>query len=253
MAYLGGKATSADHILALLNNPVFDDYDYIEPFCGYCHILRRITKKKSYTASDNNEYLIVLLKHIQKTKGKHQTVTKSEYKDIKEHPDRDKLRTAYAGFTYSYHGNFFGRYVNTFQDRNYPKERKRYYDKLHDNEVFQQTKLQWVDYTKYTGVKGKLMYCDPPYVGTTEYHSSFDSAAFWEWVRMMSKDNVVFVSEYEAPSDFVCVAKKTKRVSMSGRGATRKKQEKVFVYKTLNPILKTIIQKASRCTRKRAK
>ena len=70
MAYLGGKSKSAEHILDILNNPVFDSYDYIEPFCGYCHILRRVVNKKSYTISDNNKLLITLLKHVQKTKDK---------------------------------------------------------------------------------------------------------------------------------------------------------------------------------------
>ena len=255
MAYLGGKASSADHILEILNDPLFDQFDYIEPFCGYCHILRRVINKKSYTASDNNEYLMTLLKHIQKTKGKHETITRAEYKEIKEHPDKNKLRTAYAGFTYTYHGKFFGRYVNTYKGRNYPKERKRYYDKLHENPSFHEAKLQWTSYKKYSGVKGKLIYCDPPYVNTEAYHNPFDSSAFWDWVRRVSKENYVFVSEYEAPSDFICVSKKMKRQSMSGRGATRKKQEKVFIHesKLKDPIMKQILEGVpakSQCKRK---
>jgi DNA adenine methylase len=235
MAYLGGKATSAIHILSILNNPVFDNFDYIEPFCGYCHILRRVENKSSYTISDNNEYLITLLKHIQKTKGEHPVISKSEYEELKKNPKKNKLRAAYAAFTYSFNGKFFGSYFAKSKNgsRFYAKERKHYYDKLHDNESFHKAKISFTDYSKYKDVEGKLIYCDPPYEGTAEYHSEFDSAKFWEFVRDLSKKNYVFVSEYKAPDDFVCVQQQKKRQTVSGgRGVTRKKQEKVFVHES---------------------
>jgi len=230
MAYLGGKSKSAEHILEVLNNPLFDSYDYIEPFCGYCHILRRVLNKKSYTISDNNKLLIVLLKHIQKTKGKHPIITEKEYKALHSNPSKDPLKAAYAAFCYSYNGKFFGGYVNKYGTREYPKERKRYYDDLHDVESFHKANIKYVDYSKYSDVKGKLIYCDPPYEGTTEYHSSFDSSKFWDFIRKLSKYNYVFVSEYKAPDDFSCISQKEKRNSISGKGATRKRIEKIFLH-----------------------
>jgi DNA adenine methylase len=49
---------------------------------------------------------------------------------------------------------------------------------------------------------GSLIYCDPPYEGTTGYTNPFDHTKFWEWVRVKSEINDVFVSEYSAPDDF---------------------------------------------------
>lgn len=244
MAYVGGKSTSAEHIIAILNNPAFDNYEYIEPFCGYCHILRRVVNKKSYTASDNNDLLITLLKHVQKTKGQHPTITKSEYATLRKAPLKDKLRAAYAAFCYSYNGKFFGGYVNKYKDRNYPQERKRYYDELHDNSTFSHATILERPYSSITGVKNALIYCDPPYENTTEYHSSFDSPAFWEWARTASANNYVFISEYTAPPDFICIAQKSKRNSLAGNGATRKRQEKVFVHSShlKDPIIKAILK-----------
>jgi DNA adenine methylase len=230
MAYLGGKSKSAEHILEVLNNPVFDSLDYIEPFCGYCHIVRRVVNKKSYRISDNNKLLIVLLKHIQKTKGKHPIITQSEYKTLHENPSKNQLRAAYAAFCYSYNGKYFGGFVNKYGAREYPKERKRYYDELHDVDSFHKAAIVNTDYSHYKDVKGKLIYCDPPYEGTTEYHSSFDSSKFWEFIRDVSKDNYVFVSEYKAPPDFVCISQKVKRNSIAGKGATRKRIEKLFIH-----------------------
>ena len=68
------------------------------------------------------------------------------------------------------------------------------------------------DYSDYTP-QGKLIYCDPPYQNTTGYRgdngkrNEFDHEKFWNTIREWSKTNWVFVSEYNAPSDFVCVNK----------------------------------------------
>lgn len=259
MAYLGGKAKGAEHILSVLNDPLFDSYDYIEPFCGYAHIVRRVINKKSYTISDNNPLLITLLKHIQNTKNKHPSITQEEYYRLKENPNRNPLRAAYAAFCYSYNGKYFGGFVEKYQGRDYPKERKQYYDTLHDNETFQKSKIKHQDYTKYIHVKNSLIYCDPPYEGTTEYHSSFDSEKFWEFIRNVSKNNYVFVSEYSAPNDFTCITQKIKRTSMDGQGATRKRVEKLFVHssklndKGIQKIIKTSPYKCRTYTRKNKK
>jgi DNA adenine methylase len=243
MAYLGGKSKSAEHILDVLNHPAFDAFEYFEPFAGYCHIARRIVRKQSYTLSDNNELLIVLLKHIQKYKNNHPSITKKEYTVLRDNPSKDKLRASYAAFCYSYNGKFFGGFVEKYGTRNYPKERKRYYDILHDNPTFSKANILYKDYTHYINLKNKLIYCDPPYMGTTEYHSSFDSELFWRNIRSMSNHNYVFVSEYTAPDDFVCIASKVKRTSMAGRGATRKRIEKLFCHKSklVDPVLKKIM------------
>lgn len=53
-----------------------------------------------------------------------------------------------------------------------------------------------------------LCYCDPPYFRTKfdkrrENLLSFDTNVFWETMREWSKDDIVVVSETEAPDDFV--------------------------------------------------
>jgi DNA adenine methylase len=253
MAYLGGKSKGAEHILDVLNSPLFDSYDYIEPFCGYCHILRRVVKKRSYKASDNNELLLVLLKHIQETKNQHPTITREEYAKLRQNPNSNKLRAAYAAFCYSYNGKYFGGFTESYQGRFYPAERKKYYDSLHDNDTIKHTSFSYNDYTKYMNVHNKLIYCDPPYANTTEYHSTFDSTLFWENMRKLSKTNYVFISEYTAPSDFICITKTKKYNSLSGRGATRKRVEKLFVHssKLSDPKIKSIFKTSKfRCTRK---
>lgn len=48
---------------------------------------------------------------------------------------------------------------------------------------------------------------DPPYENTKQYKSVeiFDHADFWRVARLWSHDNIVLISEQEAPDDFVPV------------------------------------------------
>ena len=45
MSYLGGKARHTQFILDVLNDPQFDDLDYVEPMVGMGHILHRVRRK----------------------------------------------------------------------------------------------------------------------------------------------------------------------------------------------------------------
>lgn len=234
MAYLGGKATGSQHILKVLNHPVFNDMPYIEPFCGYCHVLRRVINKSSYTASDSNELLITLLQHVQES-TEHPSISAQEYKRLATNPSADPLRAAYAAFTYSYNGKFFAGYVGD-KTRNYPAERKRYYNRLHDNPVFAVTDIKVGPYSMYnpSEVRESVIYCDPPYADTEGYRNAFNSSEFWNWARRATKaGNYVFISEYKAPEDFACIVQKTKRQSVGGKGATRKREEVLFVHESL--------------------
>jgi DNA adenine methylase len=51
--------------------------------------------------------------------------------------------------------------------------------------------------------EGYIIYCDPPYEGTTQYSKKlvgdFDTNEFWSIMRKWSNNNKVFISEYNAP------------------------------------------------------
>ena len=78
-----------------------------------------------------------------------------------------------------------------------------------------------------------LVYCDPPYEGTTRYgaFSGFDHALFWETMRKWSKNNTVVISEYKAPDDFKCVGgHKTKMRMYDKDGKQQERIERLFMY-----------------------
>lgn len=77
----------------------------------------------------------------------------------------------------------------------------------YDDEVYCVTLEKW--HTVLIRRNGKTVWmgqCDPPYQGTKAYgyanQPKMDYDHFWNWVRELSKDNFVFVSEQSAPPDF---------------------------------------------------
>ena len=233
MAYIGGKSKCYQHIIKILNDDYFNGFEYIEPFVGYAHILRRIQNKKSYIASDNNLLLYTLLKYIQKSND-YPTITKEDYDFLKnDNTNENLINKSFAAFTYSYNGKEFGGYTNKLHNRNYPQERKTYYDNLRKNNTFMKTKIYHKSYDKINP-NGKLIYCDPPYANTTKYgKNDFDTNKFWDIIRKWSKNNYVFISEYEAPSDFIVISKKNKYSSLSGKGSNSLRIEKLFAHKSI--------------------
>ena len=84
---------------------------------------------------------------------------------------------------------------------------------------------------QYSNLKNAVVYCDPPYQGTTKYATdSFDYEAFWNWVREISKDNYVFISEYNALDDFECIWSKNVTTSLKVH-EHEDRTEKLFTYK----------------------
>ena len=63
------------------------------------------------------------------------------------------------------------------------------------------------DFEIIGNISNALIYCDIPYKGVKQYTTSknFNYDRFWNWARKMSENNIVLVSELNAPSDFECI------------------------------------------------
>jgi hypothetical protein len=149
MSYQGGNSKNAGHILRVLNNKLFDGWDFVEPLCGYCHILRRVTYKKSYTASGSSALLICLLNGIQQnTPFPH--ISREEYSALRK-SDEITVKRATACFGASFNGKAFGGYVNTYIRKggrvdDIQESRRNYYKSLQQNKQFMSTSLSFCDY-----------------------------------------------------------------------------------------------------------
>ena len=55
-----------------------------------------------------------------------------------------------------------------------------------------------------------LIYCDIPYKNTSGYIGEFNHEEFYNWCR--EQKELLIISEYAMPDDFICIAQKEKRV-----------------------------------------
>jgi len=69
MKYMGSKRRIAKEILEIILKNRQENQWYAEPFCGGCNSLDKVPGKR--IASDNNRYLIALLKEMQKDNVEH--------------------------------------------------------------------------------------------------------------------------------------------------------------------------------------
>lgn len=102
-------------------------------------------------------------------------------------------------------------------------------------ERLERLQISSLDYRVFAIPQGAVVYCDPPYKGTGEYNCRKDSVKFnhdefWSWVR--EQDELVIVSEYNAPEDFVSVAEKVRCSTLSATNNNLRVLEKLFVHQS---------------------
>lgn len=238
MKYMGSKARISKEILPIILKDRKEEQWYVEPFCGGCNSLDKVVGNR--IASDTNKYVISLWKSLQNGWIPPRRMSKEEYEYIKNNKEDNLALTGWAGVACSYSGKWFGGYAG-----DYPVSRKRkdgtlpnYQDESFNTALKQASLLKNVifhnlSYKELSIPENSIVYCDPPYEGTTKYKDDFDHVAFWEWVRNKSKEgHTVFVSEYSAPSDFNCVWEKQIKSSLSANGkfgGSKVSTEKLFV------------------------
>ena len=242
MKYMGSKARLAKELAPMINEIIskHNISTYIEPFVGGANMIQHI-QCDNKIGSDNNEYLIEMWKAVQNGYIPPKEISKEEYLDIKANKDKyNKELVAVTGFCATYNAKWFGGYagkvktkIGTIRD---------YYDEAVRNILKQVDQLKDVeflsaDYTTLSNYKNTLIYCDPPYQGTTQYGTSkdFHYDRFWDWIREMSKNNIVLVSEYNAPSDFMNIYEKTLTTTLD-KNSRKQDTEKLFIHNSLEYI-----------------
>lgn len=230
MRYFGGKTRTCKQIASIINNSITNE-KFLSPFVGGGWVETLInTEKECY---DKHPYLIAMYKELQKGWKPPNTLSKAEYDYIKENKDDKPHLTGFVGFGCSFAGKWFGGYAKDNTGRNYCLNAHN--SILSKMEGFKDTYFDCKDY-KELNPKGYVIYCDPPYKGTTQYDKGlvgeFNTDDFWNTMREWSKNNVVFISEYSAPSDFEVVWEQEVKLDIRDSDNKKKKRiEKLFRYK----------------------
>ena len=89
-----------------------------------------------------------------------------------------------------------------------------------------------LDYRALEIPAGAVIYCDPPYKGTSEYAGAegFDHEAFYDWCE--AQDAPVYISEYDMPRDrFVCIWEREVKQLAGANTNSNKVTERIFIPK----------------------
>jgi DNA adenine methylase len=228
MRYLGGKSKTWKQIVEFLESVRKEDQTYIEPFVGGAWVLQGMSGKR--VASDANKALITLYKNLQEGWVPPTDVDEGMYAQLKKEQDSDNPLTAFVGFGVSFGGKWFGGFARSNVSRNYASNAKN--SLMKQLPKIQDAEFSHMSYLEYEP-QDSLVYCDPPYEGTTGYDGvgSFDSNLFWDTMRKWAKNNTVVISEYNAPDDFVCVKEMPTKTDMHTKTGKEQRVEKLFMYK----------------------
>lgn len=240
MKYMGSKRRLAKELVPILMAKHKKDMWYIEPFVGGCNMMEHIPAKKRF-GSDSHEYLIAMWIGLRDgTFNPPTLVTEDEYKDIRENKNKyDPALVGYVGFSMSFGGKWFGGYRRDVAGQQGNIRNMETQSRLRrDSILLQLQKLKDVrfvhkDYNSLWIPRGSTVYCDPPYFGTTKYKDDFDHDKFWNWVRFVSITSTVYVSEYTAPDDFVCLWQKEVNNTLVKDTGSKQGIEKLFIWEEL--------------------
>lgn len=228
MKYVGSKNRVAKHILPIMLAARQPGQWWVEPFVGGANLIDKVDGNR--LGNDAHVYLIALLRAVQDGWVPPTEVSRELYQDVKRNSWAYPQRlVGFVGFPCSFGGVWLSGYANA-KGRSFAAESNR-------NLTKQSKNLKGIIFKcgSYLGLEipsNSLIYCDPPYGGTTPYKGAdkFDHDVFWQWCRDKSAEgHTVFVSEYKAPDDFACV-REVEHNSTVQVGPHQKRIERLFVH-----------------------
>lgn len=241
MVYMGSKAKYAKYIVPILQKCIDDNQvdTYIECFVGGANIIDKIKCKNRY-GFDRSNTLIALLQTAAEDFDKVLKDGSRELWDkgkayVKDGIMPEDMTLAEIGAieffaSFSCRG-FPGGYAQNTSTKNYFKERYKNMEKQAPN--LKGINFFCQNYWELQECKNCVIYLDPPYANTKSYgyakQPKMDYNHFWNWVRELSKDNYVFISEQVAPEDFSVIWEQEARRT-NGKDNNFKAVERLFVY-----------------------
>lgn len=228
MRYLGGKSRVAKQLAAaiLADTPLRGTYR--EPFIGGAAVFEQMAPHfQRSIGGDVSLDLILLWRDLMAgTFTPPATLSEAEYHRQRDLPP--SAMRAFAGFGCSFAGKWFAGYGTGLDPHNdgidLPNQVARGLKRT-------QEKLAGLDLTfvreGYETVKprpGDVIYCDPPYSGTTGYRVEFDNKRFWLKMQQWSDLGAhVYVSELSAPRKWDTIWEKSvvTQTAMPGKRAAQ--------------------------------
>jgi len=232
MKYMGSKRRIAKHIIPIMVDAADEAgiTTWIEPFVGGGNSIDKVPNRFKREGYDLNPHVIQAMLDIRdRPFDLLEEFTDYERKYIRELPFGVPLKS-HAAIVTSFGADLMGGYARESGSDNstfclYGKRSAIKQSKLISDVYF-----KCISYDEISP-NTALIYCDPPYKGTSGYKTgSFDHESFYKWCRRMAKENIVFVSEYSSPDDFVEVWRGEQKTNFSSKrnSATHNAIEKLF-------------------------
>ena len=229
---MGSKNRIAKHILPIMLKEMQEKgyTTWVEPFVGGGNMIDKVPDYYRRIGYDLNEHTIAAMLGVRDFVEQFpESVSEESYKSLKgckAHPV-----TSWIRFVASFGGKLDNGYA-----REAGSNESTFIGYGRRNALKQSQKVQSVEFVcasyNDVDVTNSLIYCDPPYQGTTGYKTgAFNHEEFFDWCRKMkARGNSVFVSEYNAPEDFELVWQGEIKTNFSSqrKEATHKAVEKLF-------------------------
>lgn len=254
MQYLGGKSRISKQISEVINeiprwkikNSETDSRNnnehqfsgerdsnltFVSLFCGSCSVESKVIGFDKKILNDKHEYLIEMLNGVKNGYELPENISEEEHKYIRDNKDDDKVLAGFVGFGCSFGGKWYGGYARNKTGTNYAAQSKR--SLLKDMSGLMDAKFTCKDYRGVELPESCVVYADPPYNNTTGYgKEKFNSDDFWGYMRDISKNHIVFISEQNAPDDFMSIWEKpfTRTLDVNKENQF-KVTEKLFVHR----------------------
>lgn len=228
---MGSKNRHAKELLPIILKDRKENQWYIEPFCGGCNMIDKVSGNRM--ANDIHYYLIELFKSLQNGYIPPQSLSLEEYNDVRLNKDKYPPElVGFVGIPCSYAAKWFGGYCRGFTNKGVPRN---YIMEAWNNVMNQVPNLKGIEfhnknYWELEIPDNSIIYCDPPYAGTTKYKDGFDHDKFWKWTEEMGRiGHKVFVSEYNAPDNWVSIWEKQVFNSLTKETGSKVGVEKLFI------------------------
>lgn len=231
MRYMGSKAKYAKHIIPILMDEHDESKPYVEPFLGGGNMFSEVSAPIKW-GNDVSFWAVELLSSLSAGWMPPTNLSETEYYQIKEDPyGYEPALVGFAAYCCSYAGKEWGGYARgndaKGSPRNFAAEQVRNLERQRNGLIGARfTNLSYLE----MGIEPEsTVYCDPPYAGTTSYKSDFDHSVFWDWCNdLVDKRCRVFVSEYNAPTNWIPVWEKEVTNSLTKNTGAKKGTEKLF-------------------------
>lgn len=220
MHYMGSKARHAADIIAITCAARRPDQIYVEPFVGGGNVINKVPQGAGRIANDKNYAMATLLDQL----GNHgwtppETMTEREWRRIMKQDVQVLSPSGQALYALCNVGVTFGSMWGGQWIKDPDRWRQAREGALRDAPGLKGIEFHSGSYNELVIPPGSLVYCDPPYVNTTEYSGSkitikvgdshgsnnWKASKFWQWCDTLidTLGCSVYVSEYTGPAPSV--------------------------------------------------